>query len=97
MEYSITNIHDIPADHSHRISLKYSAAAGSIAEEVISTVRTAHAFGTQETLADVYDGPIDKSRAISLKSAIWQGGGMAVLLFVIYSGYALGESIYDDS
>ncbi|PSR94662.1 hypothetical protein PHLCEN_2v4394 [Hermanssonia centrifuga] len=75
-----------------QISLKYSAAAGSIAEEVISTVRTAHAFGTQETLADVYDGPIDKSRAISLKSAIWQGGGMAVLLFVIYSGYALAFS-----
>ena len=73
------------------MSLKHIAASGTIAEEVISTVRTAQAFGTQNTLANLYDVPINESRVTDIKAAIWQGGGLSVFFFVIYSGYALGK------
>jgi ATP-binding cassette subfamily B (MDR/TAP) protein 1 len=74
---------------SLRLSLKHVADGGSLAEEVISTVRTAQAFGTQATLSTLYDTHIDESRKVDLKAAIWHGGGLAVFFFVIYSAYAL--------
>ena len=73
-----------------RQSLQHIAAAGSVAEEVISTVRTAQAFGTQRILAGLYEAHIGKSMAVDLKAAAWQGGGGAVFFFIIYSSYALG-------
>ena len=74
-----------------RSALQSVASAGSIAEEVISTIRTAQSFGTQETLSDKYNVPISDARDASLKGAMWRGGGLAVFFFVIYSGYALGK------
>ncbi|KIP08244.1 hypothetical protein PHLGIDRAFT_127165 [Phlebiopsis gigantea 11061_1 CR5-6] len=70
-------------------SLESIASAGSLAEEVISTIRTAQAFGTQQVLADKYEIPVDSARRASLKGAAWRGGSLAVFFFVIYSGYAL--------
>ncbi|KAF5382598.1 hypothetical protein D9615_002908 [Tricholomella constricta] len=75
-----------------QLSLKHVADGGSLAEEVISTVRTAQAFGTQHTLSDLYDVHIDQSRKVDLKAAVWHGGGLAVFFFVIYSAYALAFS-----
>ncbi|KII86752.1 hypothetical protein PLICRDRAFT_55662 [Plicaturopsis crispa FD-325 SS-3] len=75
-----------------QLSLKHVAAGGTIAEEVISTIRTAHAFGTQKTLADLYDSHIEKSHKVDLKAATWHGGGLAIFFFVIYSAYALAFS-----
>ncbi|KAI0789769.1 P-loop containing nucleoside triphosphate hydrolase protein [Abortiporus biennis] len=72
-----------------QISLNHVADGGSLAEEVISTVRTAQAFGTQETLAELYDGHIKQSKSVDMKSAAWQGCGMAIFFFTIYAGYAL--------
>lgn len=69
--------------------MKHVAEAGSLAEEVISTVRTAQAFGTQAILASLYDVFIGKSRKVDMKAAIWHGGGLAIFFFVIYSAYAL--------
>ncbi|KAF7355943.1 hypothetical protein MVEN_00923500 [Mycena venus] len=43
------------------LSLKHVAEGGTLAEETISTIRTAHAFGSQETLASLYDGFVAKS------------------------------------
>lgn len=74
----------------YRLSLKHVAEAGSLAEEVISTVRTAQAFGTQQTLAVLYDRFIGKAGKVDMKAAVWHGGGLAVFFFVIYSAYALG-------
>lgn len=65
-----------------------------MAEEVISTMRTAHAFGTQKTLAGLYDVHTEKARRSDLKAAIWQGTGISVFFFVIYSSYALGACMY---
>ena len=63
--------------------------AGSLAEEVISTVRTAHAFGTQAVLSGLYDVFIGKARKVDMSAAVWHGGGLAIFFFVIYSAYAL--------
>ncbi len=73
--------------------MKHVAEAGSLAEEVISTVRTAQAFGTQVVLADLYDAFIGRARQVDMKAAYWHGGGLAVFFFVIYSAYALGKGI----
>lgn len=75
-----------------RLSLKHVAEGGNMAEEVISTVRTAQAFGTQAILAGLYDAFIDKSLNVDMKAAIWHGGGLGVFFFVIYSAYGLGTS-----
>ena len=60
-----------------------------MAEEVISTIRTARAFGTQKTLADIYTRHIENARTSEAKAAIWNGGGMAVFYFLIYGVYSL--------
>lgn len=72
------------------MSLKDVAAGGTIAEEVISTIRTAHAFGTQNILSRLYDVHIQSARLVDAKAAIFHGGGLGVFFFVIYAGYALG-------
>lgn len=74
-----------------RASLKHVADGGTLAEEVISTVRTAQAFGTQRTLADLYDGHITQAYTADMRSAIWNGGSLAVFFFIIYAAYALGK------
>ncbi|KAJ2914131.1 hypothetical protein MD484_g6294, partial [Candolleomyces efflorescens] len=72
-----------------QMSLEYVADGGSLAEEVISTVRTAQAFGTQTILSKMYDFHVDKSHVVELKSAIWNGGGLGFFFFVIYASYGL--------
>lgn len=76
-----------------RLSLKHVAEGGTLAEEVISTVRTAQAFGTQKILSALYSSHIGKSRQADMKAAAWHGGGFAIFFFVVYSAYALGKSI----
>ncbi|KAK0201833.1 P-loop containing nucleoside triphosphate hydrolase protein [Desarmillaria ectypa] len=75
-----------------QLSLKHIADAGSIAEEVISTIRTAQAFGTQRILSSLYDQHVEKSKVVDVKSAIWLGGSLSVFFFCIYSSYALAFS-----
>ncbi|KAH8078408.1 multidrug resistance protein 1 [Cristinia sonorae] len=73
-------------------SLGHVADAGTVAEEVISTIRTAQAFGSQALLASKYDQDIFKSRSAELASSVYHGSGLAVFFFVIYSAYALAFS-----
>ena len=72
-------------------SLGYVAEGGTLAEEVISTIRTAQAFGTQKTLANIYDKHIGESHKVNLRAAVVHGAALAVFFFVIYSAYALGK------
>jgi len=74
--------------------LKHTAEGGSLAEEVISTIRTAQAFGTQSILGGLYNKHIDQSLNVDLKAAVWHGGSLAVFFFIVYSGYALGQPFY---
>ncbi|KAF5360351.1 hypothetical protein D9756_004683 [Leucocoprinus leucothites] len=75
-----------------QLSLKHVAEGGNMAEEVISTVRTAQAFGTQAILSGLYDLFIDRSLKVDMKAAIWHGSGLGVFFFVIYSAYGLAFS-----
>jgi hypothetical protein len=43
----------------YRISLRHVAEGGTLAEEVISTVRTAQAVGAQKFLSNMYDEHIE--------------------------------------
>jgi ATP-binding cassette subfamily B (MDR/TAP) protein 1 len=70
-------------------SLAFVAEGGSFAEEVISTVRTAQAFGTQKTLGRLYDISVSKAFSVDNKAALWHGGGLGCFFFVIYAAYAL--------
>ena len=74
-----------------RLSLKETAEGGSLAEEVISTIRTAQAFGTQPILEGLYNKFVAGALTVDLKAARWQGGGVGVSYFIIYSSYALGQ------
>ncbi|KZT39956.1 P-loop containing nucleoside triphosphate hydrolase protein [Sistotremastrum suecicum HHB10207 ss-3] len=72
-----------------QMSLDAVAEGGTLAEEVISTIRTAQAFGTQSKLAKLYDVPINKSKTVDSKAAVWHGLGLGTFFFIIYSAYAL--------
>ncbi|KAF8833253.1 hypothetical protein BDN67DRAFT_1017770 [Paxillus ammoniavirescens] len=71
------------------LALKHVAEGGTLAEEVISTVRTAHAFGTQKTLSGLYDVHVTAARTDDAKGALVHGGGLGIFLFVVYAAYAL--------
>ncbi|KAG9035874.1 GTPase-activating protein [Tulasnella sp. UAMH 9824] len=68
------------------------ATGGSLAEEVISTIRTAHAFGTQSTLSRLYDAFAIRARSWENKIAIVRGLGVGAMFFVVYASYALAFS-----
>ncbi|KAJ7436836.1 P-loop containing nucleoside triphosphate hydrolase protein [Mycena latifolia] len=74
------------------LSLKHVAEGGTLAEETISSIRTAHAFGTQEALAALYDGFIAKARAVDVKAATFQGCGLGAFYFAIFASYGLAFS-----
>ncbi|KAG8935087.1 GTPase-activating protein [Tulasnella sp. 418] len=75
-----------------QLSLKWIATGGTLAEEVISTVRTAQAFGTQTKLANLYDDSVDQARKADRKAAAVNGIGLGIFFFVIYASYALAFS-----
>lgn len=70
--------------------MKQTAEGGSLAEEVISTIRTAQAFGTQSKLEELYGKFVYGALTVDLKAALWQGWSFAAFFFIIYSAYALG-------
>lgn len=74
---------------STRLSLKHVAQGGTVAEEVISTVRTAQAFGTQAVLSAIYDSHVVQAFDAEIKTAIVVGIGLSVFFFAAYSAYAL--------
>ena len=74
---------------SHRQSLKHVADGGNVAEEVISTVRTAHAFGTQNILSRLYEGHAALAFQAEIKTAISVALPLSVFFFAAYASYAL--------
>ncbi|KAF8580728.1 multidrug resistance protein 1 [Ramaria rubella] len=72
-----------------QMSRNATAEGGSLAEEVISSVRVTHAFGTQRKLAEMYDEYGHRALAIDYKGAVARGIGMGCLFFVGNSAYAL--------
>ena len=74
-----------------RLSLKYIAEGGTLAEEVVSTIRTAQAFGTQNVLASLYDVSVQNAYYVDCRMAVSQGIGLSCFFFAIYASYGLGE------
>jgi ATP-binding cassette subfamily B (MDR/TAP) protein 1 len=70
--------------------LKHTAEGSNVAEEVISSIRTAHAFGTQKILSRVYDSHVKKAFHFDAMVALTWGLGMPAFFFTNYATHALG-------
>ncbi|KAF8335497.1 P-loop containing nucleoside triphosphate hydrolase protein [Cantharellus anzutake] len=68
------------------------ATGGSFAEEVISTIRTAHSFSTQLVLGKKYDTHVDEAFKYDLRAAAATGLGVGSFFFTIYASYSLAFS-----
>lgn len=64
-------------------------AAGSIAEEVLSSIRTVIAFGGQKKEIGRYENNLFFARNNNIKRSLLTGTGFGLLWFFIYSSYAL--------
>ncbi|GAA5897055.1 hypothetical protein JCM8208_006155 [Rhodotorula glutinis] len=69
--------------------LEATSTASTLAEEVISSVRIAQAFGNQQRLADSYDVSNQETLRLGIKSARFNGLGLGVFFFIIYASYGL--------
>ena len=62
---------------------------GTIAEESISTIRTATAFGIQSKLSKLYDKHLVSAKREGIKKCVLNGTGLGIVAFFNYSTYAL--------
>ncbi|CAG8727330.1 38074_t:CDS:2 [Gigaspora margarita] len=69
--------------------LDFYSRAGIIAEEAISTIRVAVAFGAQKKLSDLYDAYLGKARKEGLKKSLLVGFALGIMFFGIYAFDAL--------
>ncbi|KAK9455730.1 P-loop containing nucleoside triphosphate hydrolase protein [Dipodascopsis uninucleata] len=74
----------------YRKALEGSSSGGSIAEEVLSSIRNVHAFGIQDRLAEKYDQFLDISEFWGVKAGIALGFITAIMWLGVYSNDALG-------
>ncbi|ORX41151.1 multidrug resistance protein 1 [Kockovaella imperatae] len=65
------------------------AKGGSLAEEVVGSVRTAQAFGTVAVLRSKFEVYMDTMKEKGRKLAVVEGLGVGGMFFAIYSAYAL--------
>ncbi|KZV84576.1 multidrug resistance protein 1 [Exidia glandulosa HHB12029] len=71
------------------LALDQTAASGTLAEEVISTIRTAHAFGSQGTLSGLYNKFVMEANKYDAKQSLVHGLCMGAFYFTVYSAYGL--------
>ncbi|TID19625.1 26S protease regulatory subunit 4 [Venturia nashicola] len=65
------------------------AQGGTVAEEVLSSVRNAIAFNTQDKLAKVYDSHLEKAESNGRKLQISLGAMIAMMMTLVYLNYSL--------
>ncbi|KAJ2358561.1 hypothetical protein GGF43_000727, partial [Coemansia sp. RSA 2618] len=66
------------------------AEAGSVAEEVLSSIKTVMAFGGQKRECARFNTKVEKARKAGLRKAWVLGGSMGFIMFCVYGVYALG-------
>ena len=71
-------------------SITAYADASTLAEEIISSVRTAQAFGTQEKLSNLYDDSLVAAQKAGYKQQLAGAIMMALMFWSIYAFYGLG-------
>ncbi|WVQ86009.1 hypothetical protein IAT38_008177 [Cryptococcus sp. DSM 104549] len=74
--------------HSSK-ALEHVAKAGTLAEEVVGSIRTVYAFGKQKLLGGRFDEEVNKSKGEGKKGSAAEGAGVGVIFFSIYAAYAL--------
>ncbi|OCF33614.1 ATP-binding cassette, subfamily B (MDR/TAP), member 1 [Kwoniella heveanensis BCC8398] len=70
-------------------ALEHIARSGTLAEEVIGSIRTVQAFGKQTTLANLFNKHIDRSAKAGKTGSLIEAAGIATMFFAIYSAYSL--------
>ncbi|KAI4870942.1 P-loop containing nucleoside triphosphate hydrolase protein [Hypoxylon rubiginosum] len=70
-------------------SIQAYATGGSVAEEVISSIRNAVAFGTQDRLAKQYDSHLIRAEYYGFRKAASVAIMVAGMMWIIYMNYGL--------
>lgn len=65
-----------------QIQLEATAKGATLAEEVISSIRSAHAFGNQKRLTDTYEVANEETARVGGISARFHGLGLGVFFFI---------------
>lgn len=77
---------------SAKVVAEYASAA-TVAEEVLSSVRTAQAFGTEEKLARQYDQSLVNAQKVGYKKAAVLSCMFAAIFTLVYLAYGLAFCI----
>ena len=65
------------------------ASAATVAEEVLASVRTAQAFGTEQKLAEQYDKSLISAQKVGYKKAAVLAAMFAAIFTLVYLAYGL--------
>eukprot|EP00923_Selenidium_pygospionis_P032802 GHVN01057722.1.p1 GENE.GHVN01057722.1~~GHVN01057722.1.p1 ORF type:complete len:1302 (+),score=187.31 GHVN01057722.1:75-3980(+) len=76
--------------NSGRLGQQVYAAAGSVAEETLSAMRTVAAFGLEASRYEAYSNELKRATGPSRKSTIAESMGLASVMGIIFLSYALG-------
>ncbi|KAL4909476.1 hypothetical protein BDW74DRAFT_146656 [Aspergillus multicolor] len=71
-------------------SLDSYGVGGTVAEEVISSIRNATAFGTQDKLAKQYEVHLDEAEKWGTKNQVVMGFMIGAMFGLMFSNYGLG-------
>ncbi|BFZ61168.1 hypothetical protein YB2330_002227 [Saitoella coloradoensis] len=70
-------------------ALNAYSQGGTLAEEAISSIRAAQAFGIQDRLANLYASHLSLAESFGMKKAAANGAMYGGMFFIIYSAYGL--------
>jgi len=76
------------------LQLKEYGAASTIAEEIISSVKTAQAFGTQSKLTKLYDDSLVAAQRAGYRLKFSSAVMLACMFFSVYAFYGLGFCMF---
>ncbi|GCB24712.1 leptomycin B resistance protein pmd1 [Aspergillus awamori] len=71
-------------------ALQSAGAGGTVAEEVISSIRNATAFGTQDKLAKQYETHLAEAEKWGIKTQVTLGFMIGGMFGIMFSNYGLG-------
>ncbi|ORY03697.1 ATP-binding cassette sub-family B member 5 [Basidiobolus meristosporus CBS 931.73] len=66
------------------------ASAGGVADEVLSSIKTVYAFGSQKREILRYNAKLDLAEKAGVKRGIFEGLGVGLMMMVVFFTYALG-------
>ena len=79
---------------SSRLAMVSYSAAATVAEEILSSVRTAQAFGTEDRLAVLYNGNLGSAQMAGIRRSIAMAFLLASLFSLRYLLYGLAFCMF---